>query len=263
MPELPDLQVFAKNLQNLILNKKIVSAKVFSAKKINVDTNEMESALNGTSIVSIEREGKELFFNLENNNVLSVHLMLNGRFDVCKIYEVSNLKHKILAIDFEDDSALVISDFQMLCKISLNPTVSNSVPDALSESFTVEYLIDAVKKNSRKNIKSFLLNQDIVKGIGNAYADEILWKANISPNSIIGKVPEENLRDLYNAILYVLKEAIVNIEKISPDIISGEERSFLKVHNPNKKKTDDGDEILIDKIASKTTYYIEKQQLFK
>lgn len=262
MPELPDLQIFSNNLKKKISDKKIVSVEVFNKSKLNVDTSVVKSKLLETKIVDIVREGKELYFQLENNDVFSVHLMLNGKFDICALSEISNIKYKILSMSFEDEQALVVSDFQGLCKITFNPTVTD-VPDALGESFTFEYLLKTVKDNQRKNVKAFLINQDIIKGIGNAYADEILWKADISPESTVGKIPEENLRLLFDAISHVLKDAIVNIENISPDIISGEERSFLKVHNPKKKQTDEGEEILIKKIASKTTYYTEKQQLFK
>lgn len=262
MPELPDLQIFSKNLKKKVSNKKIVSAEVFNKSKLNVDASVVKSKLLETKIVDIVREGKELYFQLENNDVFSVHLMLNGEFDICDSHEVPNIKYKILSISFEDEQALVVADFQGLCKVTFNPTMTD-VPDALGETFTFEYLLNAVNNNRRKNIKVFLINQDIIKGIGNAYADEILWKANISPESTVGKIPEENLKELFDAISYILKDAIVNIEKISPDIISGEERSFLKVHNSKKKQTDEGEEILIKKIASKTTYYTEKQQLFK
>lgn len=262
MPELPDLQIFSKNLRKKVSNKKIVSAEVFNKSKLNVDASVVKSKLLETKIVDIVREGKELYFQLENNDVFSIHLMLNGKFDICDSNKVPNIKYKILSISFEDEQALVVADFQGLCKVTFNPTMTD-VPDALGETFTFEYLLNAVNNNRRKNIKAFLINQDIIKGIGNAYADEILWKANISPESTVGKIPEENLKELFDAISYILKDAIVNIEKISPDIISGEERSFLKVHNSKKKQTDEGEEILIKKIASKTTYYTEKQQLFK
>ncbi len=262
MPELPDLQIFSNNLKKKISNKKIVSVEVFNKSKLNVDTSVVKSKLLETRIVDIVREGKELYFQLENKDVFSVHLMLNGKFDICSSGEIPGIKYKILSIGFEDEQALVVSDFQGLCKVTFSPTVTD-VPDALGESFTFEYLLKAVDDNRRKNVKAFLINQDIIKGIGNAYADEILWKANISPESTVGKIPEQNLKSLFDAISYILKDAIVNIEKISPDIISGEERSFLKVHNSKRKQTDEGEEILIKKIASKTTYYTEKQQLFK
>ena len=262
MPELPDLQVFSKNLKNKIANKRIIEVGYFNQAKINIDEDAVKSKLLETKIADIVREGKELYFHLANESTFSVHLMLNGKFDICALSEISNIKYKILTIGFEDAQALVISDFQGLCKVTFDPKITGA-PDALSEAFTLEYFQGAINNNKKKNVKAFLINQDVVKGIGNAYADEILWKANISPESIVGKIPEAKVKELFEAILYILNDAIVNIEKICPDIISGEERSFLRVHNSKRKQTKEGEEILIKKIASKTTYYIERQQLFK
>ncbi len=261
MPELPDLQIYLINLKSRIGNKKITSTEVYNIFKVNTHEDSVRLQLLETKIIDIVRYGKELFFKLENNNVFSVHLMLNGRFDICNVDEIPKIKSKILSIGFEDGQALVVSDYKELCKVTFNPVISK-VPDALGENFTLKYFIDKAKKNSRVNIKGFLIDQKIVKGIGNAYVDEILWKANISPASLAGKIPEERLRDLHDAIICVLEDAIVNIEKIAPDIINGEERSFLKVHNPNKEYTDEGDKIIVKKIASKITYYTEKQELF-
>lgn len=262
MPELPDLQVFSNNLGSLITHKEIVSVDVNNPRKVNISGNEAQAVLAGSQIVDIIRDGKELFFHTDNKKVFSVHLMLNGKFDVCDTSLLSGIKYKILSINFADRQSFVISDFQGLCKVEFDPIVSN-VPDALGSNFTFEYLLATASKNSRKNIKAFLINQDVVKGIGNAYADEILWHANISPESTVGKIPEGKLHDLYNAISHVLSDAIYNIKKINPDIISGEERSFLKVHNSKKQYTEEGDPIIIKKIASKTTYYVERQELFK
>lgn len=261
MPELPDLQVFSKNLMKRIAHRKIISADVFSVSRLNVNEETVRTKLLDTRITDIVRRGKELYFQLENNEVFSVHLMLSGKFHICAPGEVSGIPYKLLSVGFEDDEAFVISDFQGMCKITFNPAATNT-PDALGETFTLAYLQNAVRRNQRKNIKAFLIDQSIVKGIGNAYADEILWKANISPKSTAGKIPEDRLSALHKAISDVLIDAIANIERISPDIISGEERSFLRVHNSRKRYTEDGDRILIEKIAAKTTYYTERQQLF-
>ena len=261
MPELPDLQIFSKNLTKRIAHREIVSADVYNGSRLNVNGETVRIKLHGTNITHIVRNGKELYFQLENNEVFSVHLMLSGKFHICTWEEISGIPYKILSIGFERDETLVISDFQGMCKVTFNPAATDT-PDALGETFTLPYLQNAVRRNQRKNIKAFLIDQSIVKGIGNAYADEILWKANISPKSTAGKIPEDRLTALYTAISDVLKDAIANIERISPDIISGEERSFLKVHNSSKRYTDEGDKILIEKIAAKTTYYTERQQLF-
>ncbi len=262
MPELPDLQVFSKNLKKRIADKKIVSADIFNRTKLNITADAAQEKLLGTRIVDIVREGKELYFQLENANVFSVHLMLKGRFDICSPDKVSGISNKILSVGFEDEQALVVSDFQGLCKVTFDPVIPD-VPDALGEAFCFEYLLKEADRNRRKNIKAFLVDQKIVRGIGNAYADEILWKANISPESTVGKIPEEGLKALFGAVSSILKDAIVKIETIAPEIISGEVRSFLNVHNPQKNCTDEGEKILVRKIASKITYYTEKQQLYK
>ena len=260
MPELPDLQVFSKNLMKRTAHRKIVSADVFWISRFNVDGETVRTKLLETEITDIVRNGKELYFQLENSEIFSVHLMLSGRFHICAPEEVSGIPGKILCIGFGEE-ALVISDIQGMCKVTFNPAPTNT-PDALGESFTFAYLQNAVRRNQRKNIKAFLIDQSIVKGIGNAYADEILWKANLSPKSTAGKIPEDRLAALHAAISDVLKDAVENIERISPDIINGEERSFLRVHNSRKKYTDEGDRILVEKIAAKTTYYTERQLLF-
>jgi formamidopyrimidine-DNA glycosylase len=261
MPELPDLCVFFFFFKKRILHKTITGVTVFNTRSINTPAFFSEK-LTGTTVQDIVREGKELHFLLENQNSFAVHLMLNGKFHIISQNELHKINAKIAALCFEDAEYFVISDFQGLCKVTLNPKPSGT-PDALSDTFTFEYFLAQIRKKARENIKAFLIDQHIVRGIGNAYVDEILWKANISPESVAGKIPEEKLRDLFQAIPFVLNDAIRNIQNIAPDIISGEERSFLKVHNPRLKCTEDGDAIIKKQVAAKTTYFTEKQELFR
>jgi formamidopyrimidine-DNA glycosylase len=261
MPELPDLHIFSLNLKKRILHKTIASVAVYNTRKINTP-NIFCEILTGTSIKDIVREGKELHFLLANHKSFGVHLMLSGKFSIANQHEAEKISSKIVGLFFEDGEALIISDFQWLCKVALNPRPPKT-PDALSDTFTFAYLVSQIKKNAGKNIKAVLIDQKVVRGIGNAYIDEILWKANISPESVAGKIPEEKLKGLFQAIPFILNDAIRNIQKIAPDIISGEERSFLKVHQPRKKCTDDGDAIIVKTVAGKKTYFTERQTLFK
>ncbi len=261
MPELPDLQVYSQNLKKRLLNKNIVSLNVFNTRKIDTPSVFSEK-LTGTSIQDIVREGKELYFLLANNNVFAVHLMLCGKFFIVQQDEAGKIGAKIMSLCFEDSQALVLSDQKEMCKVTLNPKPS-TVPDALSDTFTFEYFLNQIKKKARENIKAVLIDQRVVRGIGNAYIDEILWKANISPEATAGKIPEENLKSLFQAVPFILNDAIQNIQKISPDIINGEERSFLKVHNTQKKYTDDGDKIITKTVAGKWTCFTDKQILFR
>jgi len=260
MPELPDLCVYSENLKKRILDKKIVSVTIGNPYKVN-SPGEFREKLTGTSIQDIVREGKELRFLLANNNSFNVHLMLSGKFTVCTHGEVEKIGSKIITLFLEDTQAFVTADYQGLCKVTLNAKTAKA-PDALSDTITFEYFRGIAKKNAYKNVKAVLIDQNVVRGIGNAYVDEILWKADISPESVLGKIPEEKLNDLFQAIPLVLNEAIQTIQKTAPDIISGEERGFLKVHNPQKRFTDEGDKIIKKTVAAKITYFTEKQKLY-
>jgi formamidopyrimidine-DNA glycosylase len=261
MPELPDLHVFSENLKKRILNKEIADVIICNPRKISAPDS-FRGKLTGTVIEDIVRSGKELFFHLGNGGSFSVHLMLHGRFSVCNRDGIEKINAKITALCFKDEETLVISDADGLCKVTLNPKAPGT-PDALSDSFTYEYFSGMIKKNASKNIKAVLTDQNVVRGIGNAYVDEILWKAGVSPESITGKIPEQKVKDIYEAIPFIFRDAIQNIQRISPDIISGEERSFLRVHNFSKQYTDEGDRIIKKDVPVKNTFSTDKQKLYK
>lgn len=261
MPELPDLEMYARNLRKLALNREIMQVTLHVPSKANATQTAFAGKLVGSEISEIAREGKELFFCLKNGARFSVHLMLSGKIALLSADELDGLKSRIFFIRFEDGGAMAFCDVQRMLKIALNPKKSG-VPDALSDKFTPEYLQFMAFRMGGMNVKGFLIDQHIIRGIGNAYADEILYAANISPESVVGKIPREALSALHGAILSVLKDAILQIERISPGIISGEERSFLKVHNAKLNETGKGERILKKTIATKTTYFTAEQRLY-
>ncbi|MCL1963622.1 MAG: Fpg/Nei family DNA glycosylase [Firmicutes bacterium] len=260
MPELPDLHLYAKNLRKFILGKTIAQAEA-NPYKVSATPAVFREALRGKTVDAVDRNGKELFFTLSGGQVFSVHLMLHGRFSILAWDAVPSAQHKVLALRFEGDEALAVTDYSGMCKATLSPAWP-AVPDALSERFTYEYFVKTIHRHAGKGIKAFLINQQAIRGIGNAYVDEILWKADISPKSIAGKIPEKDLRGLYDAVGWVLRDAIEQLERICPDAISGEERSFLRVHNHKKARTEEGDVILREYIDKKQTYYTRRQRVF-
>ena len=262
MPELPDLEVFKNNIYKKLTSKRLVDVNIFNHNKVTTPLLTLKQQLSGRELATINRFGKELLFDFTENQIIAVHLMLNGKVSiVTDPFAVENIKFKIFALTFENET-IVFSDMGGLCTVKYNP-ISDGVPDVFGADFTVEYFLDIARKKARMNIKAFLINQQIAKGIGNAYADEILWHARISPHSKVGKIPDPVLYALYHSISVVLKEAIVSIKAIKPDIISGEERSFLKVHIKSKRQTETGYPIKVEKIASKTTYYTDEQILYQ
>ena len=102
-----------------------------------------------------------------------------------------------------------------------------------------------------------------MRGIGNAYVDEILYAAKISPFSKADKIPEGKVTTLLEAIQAVLADAEAHIFNNFPDTISEKERDFLQVHRPRHDKTLFGEPILKAEIKARKTYYTAGQELFE
>ncbi|MCL2352986.1 MAG: formamidopyrimidine-DNA glycosylase [Firmicutes bacterium] len=260
MPELPDLEVFKTNIPARLTSKRLAGLQVFSMNKVSRPQSVLQSELIGRELVGVGRFGKELLFDFGDMRVLAAHLMLNGQISIVPVKDAAKIKYRILTLEFENET-LVFSDPGGLCTIKYKPAASKA-PDAFGAGFTPDYFLKAAGRNPMTNVKAFLIDQSVVRGIGNAYADEILWAARVSPNSLVGRIPAEVMAALHAAIGSVLRSAVESIKAVSPDIISGEERSFLKVHNKALKVTETGFPIRTDRIVSKTTYYTEEQKLY-
>ena len=260
MPELPDLQVFRKNLEKKFAGKKLIKITV-TGSKIKVKLPEAAlKKLEGKKLETINREGKELFFLFEGKQILAFHLMLNGEFHLFN--ESNNYKNKILDLLFEDKTGLALTDWQQYANVKLNPEIPK-VPDAFSKEFNEEYLEHGFKKYKSKRIKDLLIDQKFVRGIGNAYVDEILWDTKIHPLSKAGKIPIEVIKELYKSINKVLVDAEEEITKRDPEIIRGEIRDFLKVHNSKFTHSPTGGIIKKENIGSRITYYTDEQILYE
>ena len=260
MPELPDLQVFRKNLEKKFAGKKLIKITV-TGSKIKVKLPEAAlKKLEGKKLEGINREGKELFFVFEGDQTLAFHLMLNGEFHFFN--ESNNYKNKILDLLFEDKTGLALTDWQQYANVKLNPEIPK-VPDAFSKEFNEEYLEHGFKKYKSKRIKDLLIDQKFVRGIGNAYVDEILWDTKIHPLSKAGKIPIEVIKELYKSINKVLVDAEEEITKRDPEIIRGEIRDFLKVHNSKFTHSPTGGIIKKENIGSRITYYTDEQILYE
>lgn len=257
MPELPDLEVFSANLNEAFAGKKLSTVQVPYDKKLNVTPEELREVLTGQVLKSVNRSGKELHFNFEKD-VLGLHLMLRGQLHFFE--EVHAIKYPIIELFFEGDIGLVMSDPQKMAAATLNPAIAEA-PDALDKKVTVDFLIQHFK-GKKAGIKGILLDQHQIRGIGNAYADEILWRARLSPFSIAGKIPEAKIKELHDAIKEVLTDAVKEIRKAHPGSITGEFRDFFKVHTQQHSKSPTGSDILIEKSAARKTYYTAEQELF-
>lgn len=259
MPELPDLQVFSRNLNKLLKGKTVKEVTVPNSKKLNVPVKSLQKSLEQQKLKKIARVGKELHFEFSNGDVLGLHLMLRGQLHTFE--KKNDHKHTVIALLFDDDTGLAMTDGFGQATPSLNPEERDAV-DALSPDMNAAFLKEQLS-STKASVKNVLLDQQIIRGIGNAYADEILWEAGISPFSAANKIPAPKVKALAKAIKDVLQKAEKQILKSHPDIISGEVRDFMAIHNPKQTHSPTGAAIEHKAVGGRKTYYTEEQELFE
>ena len=255
MPELPDVEVFAKNLQKVLGHKRLKKVKVVNGKKLPDTARALQAALEGKVLKSVFRSGKEFRLIFDEGTLLGLHLMLTG--DLFLFGEQNDHPSTIVELYFEGKNNLALTDRMKNAWIKLNPEDGEGV-DALH----LEY--DYLKKilGSKKTVKSILLDQHLIRGIGNGYSDEILWEARISPFSRASAIPDKKIKELLEIIPKVLEEAIHKIDKAYPGKINDEVKEFLQIHRKVDGLSPTGKSIHIVAQGSRKTYYTDEQVLY-
>jgi formamidopyrimidine-DNA glycosylase len=254
MPEIPDVEVFSKNLNKVLANKKLIKVKVVNGKKL-ADTAKALSSLEGKTLKRVYRSGKEFRFEFTDGTLLGLHLMLTG--DIF-LFDKKNDHHStIVELYFEGNNNLALTDRMRNANIKLNPVDKNGV-DAMELDF--KYLKSIF--NRKTKVKDILLDQDLIRGVGNGYSDEILWEARISPYSVASAIPDEKIKELVKLIPKLLKEATNKIDKAYPGKINDEVKEFLIIHRKVNGHSPTGHPIQIDTKGSRKTYYTDEQVLY-
>jgi len=262
MPELPELHLYSRNLNRRLAGRGVGGVAVWRTRRRNFSDEKIVRTLAGCALEEVRREGKETHFHFSNGRRLGVHLMLAGQFDL--VPDPRAVRFARLGLEFEGGEWLVVSDVRGWATFTLDPR-PETVPDALAPECDAAYLRGALARCAEAPLKGFLVDQGVLRGIGNAYADEILWACRIAPQSLCGRLPEAKAADLHGAIRAVLSDAIEQLERRAPEAINGEldpkggMRDFLKVHQPGLARCPSGHPIRCEMIAMKKTYYCEEQ----
>ena len=190
MPELPDIEVFSRNLKKMYGGKKLKKIKLVNNKNIKDSQKELSKALEGQKLKDVYRSGKEMRFLFSNNKILGLHLMLTG--DLIPYEDKNERKSTKVEFYFEDGQNLALTDRFKNAFVKLDPEEKEGI-DALDPNLNYSYLKKALDR--KKNIKDILLDQNVIRGIGNGYSDEILWQTRISPFSKANAIPDEKIKD--------------------------------------------------------------------
>jgi formamidopyrimidine-DNA glycosylase len=258
MPELPDIEVFSRNLKKMYGGHKLSKIKIVHNKNIKDSQKTLSKAFEGQTLKDVYRSGKEMRFLFSNKNILGLHLMLTG--DLIPFEGKNERKSTKVEFYFEGGKNLALTDRFKNAFVKLNPEEKEGM-DALDPKLNYSFLKKAL--NRKAAIKNILLDQHVIRGIGNAYSDEILWQSKISPFSKAHAIPDEKIKELAKNIKKVLKNATSKILKNHPGLIHGEIRDFLDIHTKKKDKSPTGSKIKIADRGMLKTYYTDEQTLYE
>jgi formamidopyrimidine-DNA glycosylase len=204
MPELPEVETVARSIAPLV-GRRIVSAEFRSLRILRGgDPDTMAAALAGRRIAGVERYGKFLIAPLEGGGYLLIHLGMTGKLLLGG--PVGKHTHAILTLD---EGVLLFDDSRQFGSFQFSDNFPARVARLGPEPLEISLAdFTAALKRHKTRVKSLLLNQRFLRGVGNIYADEALFRAGIHPQAIAGRLRGDRPRRLYEAIQAVLREAI-------------------------------------------------------
>lgn len=216
MPELPEVETVRRGLSHLVRGYRIDEVRELHRRVRRNSSLAPLTSLNGARIVDIARRGKFLWFTLDRSEVLVAHLGMSGQF---LIGSRSRPAAKHVRAEFVlsrglRKKSLVFNDQRTFGWLSVELT-ENGIPtsaqhiakDPFDPNFDISEPMQNLKRRNIK-IKSALLNQEIMSGVGNIYADEALWRARVHPESITSALSLKKIKSVIESAIEVMREAI-------------------------------------------------------
>jgi len=287
MPELPEVETIRKDLSLFVLNKKISSVKILLPRLIKSNLQQFYKIIKNNSFKNIDRVGKLLIFELQKptGSFLLIHLKMTGQLIYCsqkniiagghslpKINNCKPTKCSYIIFNFQDKSKLFFNDMRtfgalkIVNSFELNDIIKTYGIEPLQTNFKLSSLTKVIQKRNIK-IKALLLNQNIVAGIGNIYADEILFRAGVLPDRISKNLNPSEIKKIFQSTLVIIKKAVKKRGTTFNNYLDGRGKkgSFvkhLKVYGRagSQCKKCKASTLLKTKVAGRGTVYCPKCQ---
>lgn len=229
MPELPEVETVKIGLSTFLPGKQVATVNSDWPKSFPNAPGDVKQFLIGATITDVKRRAKVLLIELSTKYTLVIHLKMTGQLVYRGEHErfgaghpndslVHDLPDKTthVQLDFTDGSHLFFNDQRKFGWVRLLPTTEVPYldfflkvgPEPLADDFRSTDFIQRLMRRKRSNIKAVLLDQTVIAGIGNIYADESLWAAKIHPTTLVQDIPEVKLKVLYQELRDILKLAI-------------------------------------------------------
>jgi len=266
MPELPEVETVKETLKTVILGKTIESIDVFYDKIIHGSSlPEFKSRLEGQTLRDIGRFGKYLLFKFDEVTLIS-HLRMEGKYFI-KTRSEPVEKHEHIIFHFTDRTTLTYHDTRKFGTMELSEPgqefaskgLLSMGPEPFDPGFTDIYL-KAKAKQSIRPVKSFLLDQTVVSGLGNIYVDEVLFRAKLHPETMVKDLTDIDHTAIIEASRAVLSRAVelggTTIRSYLSSLgVTGRFQNELHVHLRDKEPCDIcGTPIIKIKVGGRGTY---------
>ena len=235
MPELPEVEVVRAGLSQLITQKIIKSVNVVNPKSLQASKQDLSAFVIGATIISVRRRAKILLIDLSTKYTLVIHLKMTGQLifrhdknsvndfagghpDDSFISALPNSHTRILFVLMDNSSEtanLFFNDMRKFGWIKILPTIALDEekfiaklgPEPFAGDPTEEFL-RRIKRHPKSLIKSAILNQEIIAGIGNIYADEALWLAQVHPATRVQNLSDKKLQEILQSAISVMALSI-------------------------------------------------------
>ena len=295
MPELPEVETIRRGLLSLIVGKTIARASNYqSPKSFPNALSDVEMFLIGAKVTAIRRRAKMLLVDLSSGYTLVCHLKMTGQIIVVQdggrwgaghpndsfIHELPDRSTRE-CIDFTDGTRLFFNDQRKFGWIKLCPTsevpnidfVRKLGPEPLEDSFTGQVLYERLQRRKNTSIKAALLDQTVLAGVGNIYADESLWMVRVHPATQVKNVSPEQINALASAVKSVMNLSIEKGGSTDKNYVNaeGKKGSYLSFSNVFRREGQPcprcGTAIIKIRVASRGTHVcpncqkIDKQAL--
>lgn len=229
MPELPEVETVRAGLARLLPGRRVRSVDSDWPKSFPNAQSDVDKFLVGAEVAEVRRRAKVLLIELSSKYSLVIHLKMTGQLVFASADErfgaghpndslIGQLPDKStrVTLTFTDDSRLFFNDQRKFGWMRLMPTAEvvnldffkKVGPEPLSDDFDWRQLRERLSRRKNTNIKAALLDQTVIAGVGNIYADEALWGARLHPSTLVRDIPAIKFHKLYDELVYVLRLSI-------------------------------------------------------
>lgn len=228
VPELPEVETVRRGLHQLIIGRSIVAEQHDTPKGFPNTPDDVTQFLTGATILDVRRRAKVLMIDLSSGYTLVIHLKMTGQlvFRGEEIFGAGHPNESLIGelpdrstrvtLTFTDGANLYFNDQRKFGWMKLVPTLAvmdmpfmqKVGPEPLEDNFTVDEFITRFARRSKTSIKAALLDQSVIAGVGNIYADESLWGAKVHPKRLVSTVTPAEFTLLYTELRAVMNLAI-------------------------------------------------------